>query len=255
MKLNYKKIGNSGAPILILHGLFGSLDNWISIARVLSEKNFTVYIIDQRNHGQSPHSEEFNYSLMAADIKEFINEYALQNAVIIGHSMGGKTAMYFACKFPELLEKLIIVDISPKKYPVHHQEIIDALFSLNLSKIKTRNEADEELSIKIKDFSVRQFLLKNLYRQTSETFAWRFNLPVLAKNIEIIGEALYSDAEFLKPTLFIGGSNSNYILSDDENLIFRHFPKAQISIVKDAGHWIHAEAPEVFVEICFKFLF
>jgi pimeloyl-ACP methyl ester carboxylesterase len=192
---------------------------------------------------------------MAADIKEFINEYALQNAVIIGHSMGGKTAMYFACKLPELLEKLIIVDISPKKYPVHHQEIIDALFSLNLSKIKNRNEADEELSIKIKDFSVRQFLLKNLYRQTSETFAWRFNLPVLAKNIEIIGEALYSDAEFLKPTLFIGGSNSNYILSDDENLIFRHFPKAQISIVKDAGHWIHAEAPEVFVEICFKFLF
>ncbi len=254
MKLNYKKIGDTGTPILILHGLFGSLDNWISIARTLSEKNFTVYIIDQRNHGQSPHSEGFNYALMAEDVKEFINEHALQNAIIIGHSMGGKTAMHFACKFPELLEKLIIVDISPKKYPVHHQEIIDALFSLNLSIITSRNEAEERLSLKIKDFSVRQFLLKNLYRQTNNSFAWRFNLPVLAEKIDLIGEALYNDALFLKPALFIGGSHSNYILIDDENLIHRHFPKSNIIMVKGAGHWIHAEAPEAFVKICLEFL-
>jgi len=255
MKLNYKKIGDTGSPILILHGLFGSLDNWISIARTLSEKNFTVYIIDQRNHGQSPHSEEFNYALMAEDVKEFINERALQNAIIIGHSMGGKTAMHFACKFPELIEKLIVVDISPKKYPVHHQEIIDALFSLNLNTITSRNEADEQLSLKIKDFSVRQFLLKNLYRQTNNSFAWRFNLPVLSKKIEMIGDALYNDALFLKPALFIGGSHSNYILSEDESLIHRHFPKANIIMVKGAGHWIHAEAPEAFVKICLEFLY
>lgn len=254
MKLNYKKIGDTGSPILILHGLLGSLDNWISIARTLSEKNFTVYIIDQRNHGQSPHSEEFNYALMAEDVKEFINEHALQNAIIIGHSMGGKTAMHFACKFPELIEKLIVVDISPKKYPVHHQEIIDALFSLNLNTITSRNEADEQLSLKIKDFSVRQFLLKNLYRQTNNSFAWRFNLPVLSEKIEMIGDALYNDALFLKPALFIGGSLSNYILSEDENLIHRHFPKANIIMVKGAGHWIHAEAPEAFVKICLEFL-
>lgn len=254
MKLNFKKIGETGLPVLILHGLFGSLDNWISIARALAENHFIVYIIDQRNHGQSPHSEDFNYSLMADDLKEFIFEHSVKNPIVIGHSMGGKTVMQFACKYPELTEKLIVVDISPAYYPVHHHEIIDALFSLHLDEIKNRNEAEEQLSHKIKDFGVRQFLLKNLYRKNAYQFAWRFNLPSIAKNIEEVGKALFNEALFEKPTLFIGGTQSNYINKENESLIYKHFPNAQIKMAQGAGHWIHAETPETFLEICLNFI-
>ncbi len=251
MQLNFKKFGN-GEPLIILHGLFGSLDNWLTLAKNLGE-NFEVFIVDARNHGQSPHSDEFNYKVMANDLYEFILQNDIVNPIILGHSMGGKTAMQFAMNYPNQLSKLIVVDIAPKAYPVHHTEILKGLFSINFETIKTRKDADEKLSETVSDFSIRQFLLKNLFWKDKETLAWRFNLPIINATIELLGVEIEKISKFDQPTLFIKGKNSDYILESDTVLIKNIFPTAKIISV-DSGHWVHAENPTEFLQIVNSFL-
>ncbi|HCQ28894.1 MAG TPA: alpha/beta hydrolase [Flavobacteriales bacterium] len=247
MELNYKKLGEKEPTLIILHGLFGMLDNWMSLAKRFSEY-FTVYLVDARNHGQSPWSDEFNYKVMAEDLREFIEQHQIENPVVLGHSMGGKTAMQFAMDYPDRLQKLIVVDIAPKSYPVHHKQILDALLELNKTEITSRRQADELLSKYIENFAIRQFLLKNLYWKDKNRLALRFNLEVINRNIEIIGQGLENIRPFDKPTLFIRGKLSNYITEEDYPMIKNIFPKAEIITFEKAGHWVHAEAPQQFFE-------
>lgn len=252
MQLNFKKIGE-GTPLIILHGLFGSLDNWMTIAKELG-KDFEVYILDARNHGQSPHDEVFNYQVMVEDLKEFIEEHRMINPIILGHSMGGKTAMQFAVNYPYLLSKLIVVDIAPKAYPIHHDLIINSLKSLNFNEIKTRKEAEDKLVQYIFDVSTRQFLLKNLYWAAQDQLAFRFNLGAISKNIDEVGAEIEFTSPFYQHTLFIRGDHSNYILDSDFEQIFTIFPNAQIKTIENSGHWVHAEQPFTFLSLIKAFL-
>lgn len=251
MKLNFKKVGE-GEPLVILHGLFGSLDNWMTLAKKLGE-HFEVFVVDARNHGQSPHGEDFNYDVMADDLYTFLMEHQIIDPIILGHSMGGKTAMQFAMNYPNKLTKLVVADISPKSYPVHHTAILNGMLSLDLSIINTRKGADEELNKYIEDFSTRQFLLKNLYWIEKDKLAWRFNLPVINEKIEIIGQGLDNIEAFEKPTLFIRGEKSNYITTNDFDSIRIIFPNAAIKSM-NTGHWLHAEKPAEFLQILSSFL-
>jgi len=251
MKLNYKKSG-SGPPLVILHGLFGSLDNWFSIAKELVE-NYTLYLVDQRNHGDSPHSDEWNYAVMVEDLKELFDTEGLEKVFLMGHSMGGKTVMNFAIKYPERVEKLIVADIAPRYYPIHHQSILEGLSALNLKEIKSRKEADDQLAKYISELGIRQFLLKSLTRD-SDGFAWKINLPVIAKNIENIGEALPEGEKYEGLTLFLAGANSNYIQQKDIADMERFFPNYELEFIPNAGHWLHAEQPHAVVEEMRRFL-
>lgn len=241
-----------GESLVILHGLFGSLDNWMTLAKKLS-KQFEVFVVDARNHGQSPHADEFNYQVMADDLYEFLITHQIVDPIILGHSMGGKTAMQFAMNYPNKLSQLIVVDIAPKPYPVHHHQIIEGLLSLNFNNIISRKEADEELSKTITELSVRQFLLKNLYWKENKQLAWRFNLAIINKKIEEVGEELQDIQPLNKPTLFIRGQHSNYILISDEQKIKEIFPLSTIKTL-NAGHWIHAEKPQEFLELISSFI-
>lgn len=251
MQLNFKKIG-SGPPLVILHGLFGSADNWYSISRELGTE-FTMYLVDQRNHGDSPHSEEWNYVVMAEDLLELVNEEGLDKIYLMGHSMGGKVAMTFAVKYPERVERLIVADISPRYYPVHHEVIIDGLQAMNLSEIQSRKEADEALAEFIPDFGTRQFLLKSLGRN-EDGFYWKINLPVIVKHIEEVGKALAIGGIYKGKTLFLAGEKSNYIQQKDMESILAHFPSYQFHQIANAGHWLHAEQPQAVVAEMRKFL-
>ncbi len=252
MKLFYRELGE-GEPLIILHGVFGSADNWLTVSKELAA-NFKLYLLDQRNHGQSPKSDEFNYSVMAEDLKEFIADHSIKNPTIIGHSMGGKVVMKFASLYPDLLKKLVVVDISPRYYHPHHQSILKGLLSLNLKELKTRQEADEQLAIYIPELGVRQFLLKSLYRNQDNEFAWRINLPVINSKIENIGEALDENIRISLPALFIKGSESDYIQQKDEELICKIFTNVVIKTVQGSGHWVQAEKPKEFLEALKPFL-
>jgi pimeloyl-ACP methyl ester carboxylesterase len=252
MKLNYKKSG-SGEPLIILHGLFGSADNWFSIAKEL-EKDFTLYLVDQRNHGDSPQSEDWNYEVMADDIKDLMDGEGLEKANLMGHSMGGKTVMKFGFKYPEKVNKLIVADIAPRFYPVHHQRILEGLNAIPINELKSRKEADDILSAYINIPGIRQFLLKSLGRNESGGFMWKINLPVITEKIDNVGEEIVSDKTFNKPTLFMGGENSDYITEQDKEDISKMFPNSHIIFIKNAGHWLHAEQPAAVVETVRAFL-
>lgn len=249
MQLHFRKLESTatGTAIIILHGVFGSSDNLLTVAKTMAETH-PVYLVDQRNHGKSPWSEEFNYDAMSADLAEFIQQHGLQQPIIIGHSMGGKTAMRFATQPGANLSKLIVVDIAPKYYPIHHQRILAGLQSIDLAGLQNRQQADDQLAQHVDGFDVRQFLLKNLYRDEEGKFGFRINLSVIARDIEHVGEALPQGARFDKPTLFIRGSKSDYIKDNDMTLIKQIFPQATLETIQDAGHWIHAEKPEEFLE-------
>ncbi len=251
MELNFKKVGE-GEPLIILHGLFGSLDNWMTLSKQLGE-HFEVYVVDARNHGFSPHNDEFSYEVMADDLYEFIIQHNIKKPTILGHSMGGKTAMQFAMNYPNMLSKLIVVDIAPKPYPVHHGEILNGMFALDFEKITSRREADEELTKHIPEISTRQFILKNLFWKKKGKLAWKFNLPVISDNIEMVGYELNNISAFEKHTLFIRGSKSNYILESDYQLIKNIFPNATIESI-ETGHWVHAENPNKFFELIVNFI-
>ena len=251
MKLFYRQSG-AGAPLIILHGLFGSSDNWYTLAKLFST-HFTVFLIDQRNHGQSPHSDEFNYSLLTEDLQEFIEEHKLQRPSIIGHSMGGKTAMNYAVRYGENVDKLIIVDIVPKKYPVHHDQILEGLMAVTAANLDSRNEADGVLAGFVAEPEVRQFLLKNLSRKSTGGFEWKINVEAINKNIEAMGEGMVYQGTYNSPVLFIKGAKSDYYASGDEALIKTIFPQATF-VTLDTGHWVQAENPEVFGKLVLDYL-
>lgn len=251
MKL-YSRVLGEGQPLLIIHGLFGMSDNWQSLAKRYADY-FEVHLIDQRNHGRSPHADEFSYLHLSNDLHQYIIDNQLNDVVIIGHSLGGKTAMQFAVSYPELLSKLIIVDISPRFYPIHHDKIIEGLKMLDFSILKSRSQADVILSEYIEECDVRQFLLKSMYWKEKGQLDFRFNLKSISQNIANVGEALDNEANCSIPTLFIKGGNSNYINDDDEDLIFKHFTGAEIQTVAEVGHWLHAEKPQEFFEMTIRF--
>lgn len=252
MELNYKEFGQ-GDPIIILHGLFGTSDNWQTLAKKLAE-NYSVYIIDQRNHGRSPHDDEFNYKVMAEDLKNFLESNWIYSARIIGHSMGGKTAMQFATDYPDMVEKLVIVDIANENYEGGHESIFNALLSLDLEKIESRKEADAFLETQIDDFGVRQFLLKNLTRSKEGKYIWKMNLPVIHQNYQAILSKIEGDEIFEGATLFVKGGLSKYITETNFETTKEFFPNANLKIIENVGHWVHAEAPKELLEILGIFL-
>jgi pimeloyl-ACP methyl ester carboxylesterase len=253
MKLFYRKFG-AGQPLIILHGLFGQSDNWNSLAKQFGEAGFETYIVDMRNHGLSPHSDEWNYKEMSEDVLELINDNQLKNVLLLGHSMGGKAAMQFALDNEALLDKLIIVDIAPKYYPLHHQSVLEALHAVDFSVVKTRREAEDIMNKYITDFGTKQFLLKNIYWKEDGELAWRFNLKVISENIENVGEATPVDKNCNTSTLFIRGEKSNYILNEDMNLIQEIFPRSMLETINGVGHWVHAEKPKEFFDCVINFI-
>ena len=250
MKLHYRELGE-GQPLVILHGLFGNSDNWQTHANKLSEY-FRVILVDQRNHGRSNWSDEFSYDLLAEDLNELFIDLNLKKTILLGHSMGGKTAIRFTQLHPNKVEKLIIVDIGVKEYPMHHTEILNGLHSIDLEKVTTRSEAEEILSKYISSNGVRQFLLKNLYWIEKGKLAWRMNIPVLEKEMPAILSVLPDD-EIFNSTLFIRGKLSNYILDEDILQLEEQFSDFHIETIENAGHWVHAEAPIEFVEKVLEF--
>ncbi|MHA8049563.1 alpha/beta fold hydrolase [Aquirufa sp. ROCK-SH2] len=247
MKLYFRKVGEHGPALVILHGIFGSSDNWLGIAKALSEK-YQVYLVDQRNHGQSPWSDEFNYQVMAEDLLEFIQDHQLNKPIIIGHSMGGKVVMQFDLNYPEIAQKIIVVDIAPKFYPVHHTQILAGLNSIDLATLASRTEANEHLKRFEEKEGVRQFLLKNLYRNSEQQFAWRINLKVITENIDVVGHELFVKNHSDTPTFFIKGADSHYIQAEDHRYIAELFPNFELIEIPNAGHWVQADQPELFVQ-------
>ena len=251
--LLFSNILGKGDPLVILHGFLGMSDNWKTLGTHYAENGLEVHLLDQRNHGRSFWSPTFNFDVMAEDLKVYLDHHSLTNILLIGHSMGGKTAMQFACNYPEQVKKLLVADIAPKYYPPHHDEIIEALNALDLPAIKSRKEADDALALHIRDAGVRQFLLKNLYRQNKEQLAFRFNLAVLSSKMEEIGDNLGVSDSYPGPTLFLRGDRSEYITPADLPLIKSHFPAASLDTVSEAGHWLHAENPVEFLEKSMRF--
>ena len=252
MKLHFKKFG-SGPPLIILHGVFGSSDNWKTLANHLMI-TFEVYLVDQRNHGLSPHSDDLNYQVMTDDLKELLHNEQIEKCCLLGHSMGGKTAMNFAVQYPEKIIKLIIVDIAPKRYPPHHQNILQGVHSLKINEINTRKEADDLLSTTINNSGIRQFILKNLSRNPEGLFYWKINWKAIEDNIQAIGAPLLSHDLFTGEVLFIRGAQSDYILNEDEPLLKKHFPNAVLMTIQKAGHWVHAEQPAQLLALINQFI-
>lgn len=252
MKLNFKKYGDSGDAVIILHGIFGMLDNWHSFASQLS-KDYMVFTVDQRNHGRSPHSDKFSYKHMVSDLLEFIVDHKISTVKLIGHSMGGKTAMHFALNHPEFVEKLCVLDIGVKYYPPRHDEIFEALCSLDLDQFSSRNGVDEYFSKYIGSFAIRQFLIKNLKRK-KDGFEWKMNLPIIRKKYEKILDWIPTGIEFEKESLFVKGQNSPYIEEEDWPGIQEIFPNAQLRTISGAGHWLHAEQPYELLKTIRSFL-
>ena len=252
MQLHFKESGQ-GRAVILLHGLFGSSDNWHFIALRLAE-SFHIFAVDHRNHGQSPHHAEMNYPLMAGDVNKFMAARGLESALVIGHSMGGKTAMQLALQFPERVEKLVVADMAPRAYAPAHDKIFAALLALNLPSFQTRQQIEDALAPEIPNLVLRRFLLKNLGRNTDGNFIWKINLDGLAKNYLKLGEPVAAAAPFAKPTLFIRGGKSKYIKAEDEPLIRELFPRSQIQTIAAASHWVHADEPQEFLRLLFDFL-
>jgi len=242
----------TGHPLIILHGLLGSLDNWHTLSTAFG-KRVRVIAVDQRNHGRSPHSDEMTYEAMAGDLLELFDRHGVASASILGHSMGGKTAMQFSLDHPDRVDRLVVVDIAPCAYPPLHDEIFEALNSVDLPSMQSRQQVDDTLAVRIPEMAVRQFLMKNLSRNDSGGFRWKANVPVLQNSYTELARAIDSDKPFCKPVLFVRSSRSGYLRDSDTGDIHRLFPNAGIVSV-DAGHWIHAEAPERFSAIVLNFL-
>jgi esterase len=255
MKIFYKTFGEGRTPLIILHGLLGSSDNWLSIAKTLSDDR-QVVVVDARNHGQSPHSNEMDYDLMAADVLALLDELGLAKACVLGHSMGGKTAMYLALNHPDRVAQLVVVDIAPKVYAGDHQAIFKAMMSVPVGEMDTRHAVEEHLAAAIPSKPVRLFVMKNLGRTEAGNFFWQINLQALWHHYEtLLGfPEVFQGASYAGPALFIRGQLSNYITPSDEPEIRQFFPAAQFSSIPDAGHWLHAEQPLTFTNAVRDFL-
>lgn len=256
MELFYRRYGEeSNQPIIILHGLFGISDNWVSYARLMAMEGFDVFVVDQRNHGRSPHSEAFNYSVLADDLFDFIDGHGIEDPILIGHSMGGKVAMLFALENPHLVKKLVVVDIALKSYGFrgHHRKIMDAMKAVDFNNVKNRSDVENRLAGFIPEMRIRQFIMKNLRRKGKNGFEWRIFLNGLENNLDKMFDAIDTTVKFEKPTLFIRGGASDYILPDDYGRIRRNFPNAEIITMGGASHWVHVDAMERFCRLTIGF--
>ncbi len=252
MRLHFQSHGH-GPPIIVLHGLFGSSDNWLPFARKLSNE-FQLIAVDQRNHGRSPHSDHVDYHLMAADLAELMDAQNLPRGHILGNSMGGKTAMQFALSHPSRVEKLIIADMAPHAYPPLHAKIYDALLALDLRNYQNRSQVSDALAPEIPNEALRLFLLKMVGRNPDGSLFWQTNIRALHANSELLRAALPDAAPFTGPALFIRGEKSDYLLDADLPGIRRLFPMSNIRTIANAAHWLHVEAPEPFQKTVREFL-
>lgn len=252
----HSTIVGQGEPLVILHGFLGMGDNWKTLAKQFAADGYEVHLVDQRNHGRSFHSEHFSYELMAEDLKAYCDAKGLRSIALLGHSMGGKTAMLFATTYPERVTKLIIADIGSKHYPQHHQAILQGLELLQSNKkaLESRRAADDFLTTYISDLGTRMFLLKNLYWIEKGHLGLRMNLPVLIRHIEEVGKALPENASYNGEVLFLRGAKSQYILDQDVKELENAFAKAVLKTIPDAGHWLHAENPKDFYKEVINFL-
>ena len=256
MELNYRQYSENGAPVLVLHGLFGRLSNWGWHCKQLAQQ-YAVYGVDLRNHGDSPHSDQLDYQVMAEDVRQLIVRLGLESCCIVGHSMGGKVAMQLALSFPDLIEKLVIVDIAPVSYPEDadgHMNVLAAMDAVKLGEIKSRTQAEVTIEDYIPQEATRKFLLTNLVRNKEGSFEWRLDKDSIRKNYANLRAELIATMSFLKPVLFIKGSLSPYIKPEHEAQIKELFPAASVKLFMDAGHWLHAEKPQALQKILLKFL-
>ncbi len=257
MKLFFRRYGEKGAqPLIILHGLFGNSDNWVSYSRRIADEGFEVFTLDQRNHGQSPKSPAFNYLALTDDLFEFMEDHGIENPVLLGHSLGGKVAMRFTLENPDRVKRLVVVDISLKSYPPRreHLQILKAMRAVDPAQINSRREAEEKIATLIPEMRIRQFVLKNLHRTSHNGFEWRLNIDGIEPNLHEMFDGIDLDETFEKPTLFIKGGVSNYIVLEDFPLIRKNFPRAEIITIEGASHWVQVEAPERFFQLTSGFM-
>ena len=254
MDLFYRVFGN-GSPVIILHGLLGMSDNWISIAKKIAEKH-TVFLPDLRNHGNSFHSEDFDLEVLTDDIIELVHNLKIENAVIIGHSLGGRIAISAVLKYPDLFSKIIVVDIAPRRY-TGNRSISGLLHIMNRIDLDTKKniaEIDEAMKPLISDIRIRQLVLKNVIKNDEGFYEWKSNLVVITKKIEELMTPVFDEVQYEKPALFIKGGKSDFVTQDDYKIIYRYFPNADIDIIQNAGHWVHADEPQLFLEKVMLFL-
>ena len=253
MELFYNQYGDSGPPFILLHGLLGAHGNWHTLSRTAFQKMARVYAVDQRNHGRSPHADAIDYPTLAADLRRFIDRHDLAPAAVLGHSMGGKTAMQAALEYPDWIDRLIVVDMAPKAYPPHHTDLLDALARIEPEAYESRDEIDDVLAEDVPSWPIRQFLLKNL-DYDGETYSWRMNLDAIRAHYDDITAALPTDLTFEGPALFVRGGASDYVADEDTDGIRARFPNAELVTVDGAGHWVHADAPDALAEVVTDFL-
>lgn len=268
MEMYYSELGE-GPPLFIIHGLYGSSDNWMKTAKALSGR-FRVYSVDLRNHGRSPHSDVHNYEVMRDDLLELLDKLSVKKATLLGHSMGGKVAVCFAGHYPDRVEQLIVADIAPVSYSgtdrekegrAYHAEVLEAMMRIDIDSSKSRAEADRKLSETVENRRIRQFLLKNLKRNKDKSFGWRINLDVLKRELDNIMDGINESCPGFRipvtgfPVLFIRGERSSYIKDEDFPAIRKIFPQAEIITLPGAGHWLHAEKPGEFVRNILGFTF
>lgn len=254
MDLYYNHYGSDGPPLIILHGLLGASGNWHTLSRTVFSDHFDVYAVDQRNHGRSPHADAFNYEAMAEDVRDFIHQHDLGPVHLLGHSMGGKTAMRATLDYPDLVDRLVVADMAPKAYPPHHLGLMEALRRIDPSTYDDRSAIDDALAEDVPSYPIRQFLLKNLSYDADEGYAWQMNLEVIYEQYDQVNQAITAAGTFDGPTLFVRGGRSDYVRTEDLPHIRTLFPQAELATIEDAGHWVHAEAPEDFSETVVAFL-
>ena len=242
-----------GEPLIMLHGLFGSLENLGGIARLLAD-SFSLHLLDLRNHGRSPHHEQMNYHCMGADIVEYMNETGLQKAHFLGHSMGGKVAMQVALSDGNRVNRLVVGDIAPVSYHNHHDAVFSGLQRIDPTSLKSRQQADDLLKPYVSELAIRQFLLKNLVKTGSGGFHWRMNLPAIYNNYAQIMAGLHGDQHFAGEVLFIKGSTSDYIKPQYRDHTIQLFPNSSTKVILNTGHWLHAENPKLFAAVVKRFL-
>jgi len=253
MQLAYEAYGHDGEPLIVLHGLFGSRENWHSISRQLGEF-FRVFALDQRNHGESPRSSIMDYRNMAEDVHEFMHAQGVAPAHVLGHSMGAKTGMQLALLHPEAVWSVVSADMAPRAYSPRHEKILEGLLSLDLDSFQTRKEMEDALQPWVPELATRQFLLKNVRRDSSGRFEWRIGLQEISQNYQRLSEALESKQPYPGTALFIRGAQSEFLVEDDMESIRHLFPQAQLATVPEAGHLLHIENPKIFLALLMQFL-
>lgn len=253
MKLNFKTFGQ-GQPIVFLHGLFGMLDNWNTFGKKVAEAGYMVFLVDLRDHGRSPHTKAFSYELIAEDLHEFLTDQWLHKSIIVGHSLGGKAAMKFADLYPVMVDKLIVIDIAPRKYNGGHEDIFEALRGIDPSKFEERSDIQDQLATSIHEPAVLHFLMKNISRNKEGGFEYKMNLELLYDNYNQLMDALDINHQIDIPSLFVAGGDSNYITKNDHQGILDIFPEAKIEVIAGSGHWVHADKPDELFEAMMRFI-